>query len=256
MAELQVPTSYGLSVEQICSQVRALGPWFHNMDLGGIKTAPDHFLGDYPSEKWRRFSDSIPKDLSGRTVLDIGCNGGFYSIEMKKRGADRVLAIDHDPFYLDQARFAARVQGVSLEFRRLSVYEVAKIGEQFDLVLFMGVFYHLRHPLLALDLIHKHAARDLFVFQSMLRGSRETENLAADYPFTEKEIFGRPGFPVMYFIENRYCGDPTNWWVPNKPCVQALLRSSGFEIISNPEEEVFTCRKATASEWVDTAWLC
>ena len=69
----------------------ALGPWFHNIDLGGVMTAPDHFLGDYPAVKWRRFAHAIPADLGGKTVLDIGCNAGFYSMQMKARGASRVL---------------------------------------------------------------------------------------------------------------------------------------------------------------------
>ena len=75
-----------------------------------MKTAPDHFLGDYPSVKLRAFKHAIPEDLTGKSVLDIGCNGGFYSIEMKKRGADRVVGIDSDEDYLKQARFAARCQ--------------------------------------------------------------------------------------------------------------------------------------------------
>ena len=95
------------SREEIRAGIAALGPWFHNMDLGGVETAPEHALGDYPAVKWRRFADSLPRDLSGRSVLDIGCNGGFYSIEMKRRGAARVVGIDSDPDYLAQARFAA-----------------------------------------------------------------------------------------------------------------------------------------------------
>ena len=76
------------SAEEIHRKVEALGPWFHNIELHGVATAPNHFLGDYPRVKWRRFADALPADLSGRTVLDIGCNAGFYSIEMKRRGAD------------------------------------------------------------------------------------------------------------------------------------------------------------------------
>src|SRR4051812_39599687 len=85
-----------LTREEIEAKARALGEWFHNIDLGGISTAPNHFLGDYPRVKWNRFAHSIPADLSGKTVLDIGCNGGFYSIEMKRRGAARVVGIDFD----------------------------------------------------------------------------------------------------------------------------------------------------------------
>jgi tRNA (mo5U34)-methyltransferase len=232
-----------LTTEAIERRVFELGEWFHNLDLRGVYTAPHHFLGDYPAVKWRRFADALPADLSGRTVLDIGCNAGFYAIEMKRRGAERVVGIDSDNDYLSQARFAAEVIGVELELRELSVYDVGKLGERFDIVLFLGVLYHLRHPLLALDLIHEHVARDLLVFQSMQRGSNEIEPLEADYPFTAAEVFDRPGFPKLHFIEQCYAGDPTNWWAPNRACSEAMLRSAGFAIIARPEEEVFICRR-------------
>ena len=232
-----------LTPEAIRRRARELGPWFHNLDLRGVRTAPDHFLGDYPAVKWRRFAHAIPADLTGRTVLDIGCNAGFFSIEMKRRGALRVVGIDSDEDYLNQARFAAEVSGADIEFRRLSVYDVARLGERFDLVLFMGVLYHLRHPLLALDLIREHVARDLLVFQSMQRGSAEVEPVREDYDFWEFEPFDRPGFPRLHFIERRYAGDETNWWVPNRACTEAMLRSAGFAIVDHPEEEVFVCRR-------------
>jgi tRNA (mo5U34)-methyltransferase len=232
-----------LAPAHIQQRVRELGPWFHNLDLQGIKTAPDHFLGDYPAVKWQRFADAIPADLRGKSVLDIGCNGGFYAIEMKRRGADRVVGIDEDATYLAQARFAAEITGMDIELKQLSVYDVAVLGETFDLVLFLGVLYHLRHPLLALDLIHEHVARDVLVFQSMQRGSDEVEPVATDYPFEEDRIFHRPDFPRLYFIEQKYSGDPTNWWIPNRACSEALLRSAGFEIISHPEQEVYICRR-------------
>ena len=101
-----------LTVSEVEKKIVELGPWFHNLSLLGVQTAPDHFLGDYPSMKWRNFQHAIPEDLTGKSVLDIGCNGGFYSIEMKRRGAARVLGVDHDSQYLDQARFAAKVLGI------------------------------------------------------------------------------------------------------------------------------------------------
>ena len=224
------------------ARIRALGPWFHNLDLGGVRTAPEHFLGNYPSIKWRRFQDVLPADLTGRSVLDIGCNGGFYALEMKRRGAERVLAIDHDPDYLAQARLASEVLGLDIELRQASVYDVASLGERFDIVLFMGVLYHLRHPLLALDLIHEHVAGDLLLFQSMQRGSDVPFPVADDYPFSESRVFDEPGWPRLQFVEHRYAGDPTNWWIPNSACAEAMLRSAGFAILEHPEEEVFLCR--------------
>jgi len=233
------------SPEEIRRQAEALGPWFHNLDLHGVKTAPDHFLGDYPAFKWRNFAHAVPADLSGRTVLDIGCNGGFYSMEMKRRGADRVVGIDWDDHYLRQARFAADVMGLDIEFRKMSVYDVGRLGQRFDLVLFMGVLYHLRHPLLALDLIHEHVVGDMLIFQSMQRGSAEVEPLEADYRFSVTDIFDGPGYPKLHFIEHAYAGDWTNWWVPNRACAEAMLRSAGFKIIDHPEPEVFVCRRGT-----------
>jgi tRNA (mo5U34)-methyltransferase len=194
--------------------------------------------------KWQRFAHAIPDNLDGKTVLDIGCNGGFYSIEMKRRGAARVVGIDSEDDYLVQARFAAEICGVEIELRKLSVYDVGALAEKFDIVLFMGVLYHLRHPLLALDLIRRHVAKDLFVFQSMQRGSTEVASLEDDYEFWDEEVFEKPGFPRLCFIEKKYSGDPTNWWVPNRACSEAMLRSAGFVIEANPEVEVYVCRCA------------
>lgn len=232
-----------LSPDEIRERAQALGPWFHNLDLNGVMTAPDHFLGDYPAVKWRRFGNAIPTDLAGKSVLDIGCNAGFYAIEMKRRGADRVVGVDWDPAYLAQARFAAEVVGVDIELRQLSVYDIAELGGRFDIVLFMGVLYHLRHPLLALDLLHEHVVGDLLVFQSMLRGSDEVAALEDDYPIEERGIFDDPAFPRLHFVERRYSNDPTNWWIPNRACMEAMLRSSGFAVLEHPEDEVFICRR-------------
>ena len=231
-----------MPADLIPQRIAELGEWFHNIDLRGHPTAPHHFLGDYPAIKWRQFADAVPADLRGRSVLDIGCNGGFYSIAMKRRGADRVLGIDWDERYLAQARFAAEVSEVAVEFKRLSVYDVATLRERFDIVLFMGVLYHLRHPLLALDLLHEHVTRDLLVFQSMLRGSADVDALHHDHPFSETRIFDAAGYPKLHFVEHEYSGDRTNWWIPNRAAAEAMLRSAGFTIVAHPEPEVFVCR--------------
>jgi len=246
------------TADAIRARVRELGEWFHNIDLAGVQTAPAHFLGDYPAVKWRRFAHAIPESLCGRTVLDIGCNAGFYSIEMKRRGAERVLGVDSDERYLAQARFAAEVSGVDIDFRQLSVYELPALGERFDLVLFMGVLYHLRHPLLALDLLHDRVVGELLVFQSMLRGSSNVPDLERDYSFQQTAQFDDPAYPRLYFVEHEYASDPTNWWIPNRACAEAMLRSAGFDIVDHPEDEVFICsrreRKASGSERSEANW--
>ena len=233
-----------MSRDEIARRIGELGPWFHNMDLGGVATAPDHFLGDYPRVKFAGFTHAFPKDLHGASVLDIGCNAGFYSLEMKQRGAGHVVGIDTDARYLAQARFAAELCGFpDIRFHQMDVYDVAKLGDRFDLVIFMGVFYHLRHPLLALDLIHEHVAGDLLMFQSLQRGSEETPALAEDYSFTDEAVFDQPGWPKLHIVERSYCGDWTNWFVPNAAGAQALLRASGFDVVEKIEQEVYLCRR-------------
>ena len=133
-----------LAPDALRARIDALGPWFHNIDLGGVWTAPDHFLGNYPAVKFAGFADRLP-DVRGKTVLDIGCNAGFYSVEMKRRGATRVLGIDSDDRYLEQARLSTNTLGFPVvEFAKLSVSDVSAIDESFDLVIFIGVLFHLR----------------------------------------------------------------------------------------------------------------
>ena len=229
---------------QLAQRISELGDWFHNLDLHGVHTAPHHFLGDFPRIKWKQIAGAIPDDLKGATVLDVGCNGGFYSIEMKKRGAARVVGIDVDDRYLNQARFAADTLGLEIELKKCSVYSTDALAGQFDYVLFMGVFYHLRYPLFALDSLIKRV-RGRLVFQTMVRGSGETREWDNDYPFWNKEIFEAHDFPAMYFIEKSYSHDPTNWWIPNRAAVEGMLRSSGLEIESHPESETWICRPST-----------
>jgi tRNA (mo5U34)-methyltransferase len=230
------------ATEEIRREIARLAPWFHNLQLGGLPTAPDHFLGDFPAVMWRSFHDALPAALTGLSVLDIGCNAGFYALTLKQRGAARVVGIDSDDRYLDQARFAASVVGADIEFRNLSVYDVAALRERFDIVLFMGVLYHLRHPLLALDRIHQHVARDLLIFQSMLRGSDAIGPVEENPDFWDAEPFDRPDYPKLHFIEQRYANDPTNWWVPNRACAEAMLRDAGFSIDERRGSEIYICR--------------
>lgn len=240
---LHQPASSAIVIEpdEIAHRISELGDWFHNLDLHGVPTAPHHFLGDFPSIKWKQIAGAIPQDLTGATVLDVGCNGGFYSIEMKKRGAKRVLGIDVDDRYLNQARFAAETLGIDIELQKCSVYAAHELPGQFDYVLFMGVFYHLRYPLFALDNLIKKVTGKL-IFQTMVRGSTETREWADDYPFWNTQIFAEHDFPAMYFIEKSYSHDPTNWWIPNCAAVEAMLRSSGLEIEAHPEPETWVCK--------------
>ena len=239
-----MPHAAAVRTTSMRARIDALGPWFQNMRLDGEWTAPAHFLGDYPAVKFAGFNDALLPDVTGKSVLDIGCNAGFYSFEMKRRGAARVLGIDTEPLYTAQARFAADVLGLDIAVRDMGVFDVARLAERFDLVIFMGVFYHLRHPLLALDLIHEHVATDLLLFQSMHRGPDRADPVEPDYDFFAPSPFDRDDWPRLHFIEHRYAGDDSNWWIPNRAGVEAMLRSSGFPVTARVEEEVFLCRRA------------
>jgi tRNA (mo5U34)-methyltransferase len=231
------------SARVVREAVAELGPWFHDLDLHGVRTAPAHPLGTFLEELWEQVEPAFPADLSGATVLDVGCNAGFYSIRLARRGA-RVTGIDHDARYLAQARFAAEVLGLEIRYEQLDVYDVERLGEEYDFVLFMGVFYHLRHPLLALDRIAR-LPRERLVFQTMIRGAPGTIALADDYPIGERAIFENPRMPAMYFVEASYAGDPTNWWVPNESGMEAMLRSAGLRIDAHPAPEVYFCSRVS-----------
>lgn len=227
--------------------VVALGPWFHNLHLpDGSQTAPGHPLGDFPLNKWRQIADHLPADLTGWTALDVGCNAGFYAIELAKRGA-HVLGIDVNPRFLAQAEWAAREFELTdrLEFRRMQVYHLAHMSETFDLVLFMGVFYHLRYPLLGLDIVAEKARR-LMVFQTLTMPGVRVYRDTGDRGIHDREVFHRRGWPKMAFIEGRFAGDPTNWWVPNHAAVEAMIRSAGLTVIRRPGHEIYLCEPSPA----------
>lgn len=242
LATLQSP---GCPVGAESREILELGPWFHNLHLPeGVQTAADHPLGDFPRCKWSQLGPCLPEDMTGMRALDIGCNAGFYSFELAARGAE-VVGIDHDDHYLRQAEWAKQKMphGHRITFRRLKVYELHQLKDSFDLVLFMGVFYHLRYPLLALDIVAEHA-KGLLVFQSLTLRDEERELQAPEVPFEAMETLNDPAWPRMAFIEHELAGDATNWWVPNHAAVEAVLRSSGFDVLQRPGHELFVCRRS------------
>ena len=230
------------ALEEPRRQIAALGPWFHNLHLpNGLQTAPDHFLGDFPAFKWNDLAPHLPADLEGWSVLDIGCNAGFYSFELARRGA-QVTGIDVNPRYLEQARWAATQFGLEdrVEFKRMQVYDLAAYDGAFDMVLFMGVFYHLRYPLLGLDLVAQKVRR-LLVFQTLAMWGREEYADTQDHGIHDRAPLEEPGWPKMAFVEHRFSGDPTNWWIPNHAGIEAMVRSSGLRVVSRPGDETYLC---------------
>jgi tRNA (mo5U34)-methyltransferase len=186
--------------------------WFHRIDLGHGIVTPGC---DNSPEKLQYFG--IPADLRGWSVLDIGAWDGFFSFEAERRGARYVLATDHfcwdgggwgrkTGFELARQALNSRVHD-----KRIGVMDLLPetVGV-FDLVLFLGVLYHMRHPLLALEKVARVTGTQLVL---------ETHVDLLDCPR-----------PAMAFYPGRELNsDPTNWCGPNPPMVEAMLRDVGFK---------------------------
>ncbi len=233
-------------------ELRALAPWFHNLHLpDGRQTAPDHPLGDFPAFKWQAIAPHLPDDLAGWTALDIGCNAGFYTFELARRGAT-VTALEVDEHYLAQARWAAVRFGLedAVELRQGDVYDLVDTDRRWDLVLFMGVLYHLRYPLLALDAVAR-AVKELLVVQTLTMPGDGANPPPADLGLDDRDRLAEDGWPRMAFVERSLAGDETNWWVPDTGCVEAMVRSAGLRVDARPAHEVWLCRPAAGRRQPD-----
>ena len=185
--------------------------WYHTIDLGqGLVTAG---VDDTP---YRLARLDFPPSLDGRSVLDIGAWDGFFSFEAERRGAARVLASDwyswHGPgwgtkagFELARTILGSRVEDIDIDVMDLSPERVGT----FDVVLFLGVLYHLPHPLLALERI-----------ASVTRGVLILETVV--------DLIGLRRPAMAFYPDRQLNDDPTNWWGPNAAAVHAMLGAVGF----------------------------
>jgi tRNA (mo5U34)-methyltransferase len=223
--------------DSLASEVAAY-QWFHSIDLGGGVVTPGRKpLATCIAEAQRIF-DRI--DLTGRSVLDVGAWNGFFSFEAKRRGAVRVLATDsfcwQHPEAHGRATFdlARQTLGLDIEAREIDVSDLAPetVGE-FDVVLYLGVFYH-RYD--AIDALAKVArlARELLVVETRL----------------DLRGLGRPA--MVYYPGRELGNDPTNWWGPNEACVEELLRGHGFGEIESAAHP-FARKRAIFHAWRSTA---
>ena len=243
------------SIASLADDIARLGPWFHNLHLpDGTQTCPDHWLGDFPAFKWREVASAIPDDLRGWSCLDIGCNAGFYSIELARRGG-QVLGIDVDERYLRQAHWSAGQFGLRdrIRFQQMQVYDLARLDQRFDLVLFLGVFYHLRYPLLGLDLVCQKVQRRL-LFQTLTMPGMDVMEQTSNRNFSDRHLLAEPGWPKMAFFEHGFAGDPTNWWAPSHAACEAMLRSAGMKILARPGHEFYLCEPDTGRPSCTATW--
>ena len=232
----------GPATEQLRGILSNLAPWFHNVPLtksiGTRLEMPEH-----PANRWSVIDSFVPQDLSGKTILDIGVNAGFFSLEMKRRGAARVLGVDIMPHLLAQTRFASHWFELPIELLECDVYDVGALGS-FDIVVFLGVLYHLKHPLYALEKIESVCKSTLYFQSVVVEGRVGDFEPAEDYPISETAVFDRPEYPKLYFVEKSFNADVSNWWLATQSCLKAMLRVSGFKDIQHTEKpDVFVCRK-------------
>jgi tRNA (mo5U34)-methyltransferase len=196
-----------LSPKELYEGALKVGWWFHSVDLGdgyytpGLKSK-EQMAGE--AEKWE-----FPANLTGKTVLDIGCADGAYSVLALKRGAKSVLAIDEQ--ITGALAFLLEARAFSFEFRNISLFsDEFMMLPKFDFVIFAGVLYHTQDPMLALNRVYRVTGGSALI-ETHVNGS-----LGNDRPC------------IVFYEGNELNNDWTNWVGPNPACVEAMLRTAGF----------------------------
>jgi len=238
---------------QLLAEVARLGPWFHNFEIArNVWTNADGTGpgADYPARRWKDVQPLFA-NLAGKSCLDIGCSSGFFSLKAKELGAASVLGVDSGEQVgaIDQARYAGKVLGLSASFETISAYDLARLTERFDTVFFMGVLYHLRHPLVALEAIRSVCTGSL-ILQTITTPSgmrnRELERQETENVGLNSRTMLDDRFPTVRFVEGKLAGDSSCWFIPNVQAVTAMLRTAGFVpeefIFPNTQEVIVKCR--------------
>jgi tRNA (mo5U34)-methyltransferase len=240
--------------DEIISELERLRPWFHRIDLGGgLFTKTESVMGepvDHPREPWEIIGRCLPADLTGKTVLDVGCNAGFYAVEAKRRGALRVLGVDGQRQHVRQALLVRKALGLDLEFRRMNVYELRRgsVGE-FDITLALGLVYHLKHLILALENLYE-VTRELLVVETAIMPPERTPE-----PFTHPLGATEMRLHALAYVENppEAKEQVYNWFLPSVSSLAALLRNTGFDEVEivevkNERAVVIARKRAGAAE--------
>lgn len=236
--------------EEITSELTRLGPWFHCIDLGdGLLTKSQSAVGEpveHPRPTWEKVKPCIPANLAGLSILDVGCNAGFYSLEMKRRGAARVLGIDAQRDLIRQAMFVRKVLGLDVEYRRMSVYDLDphEIG-QFDITLALGLIYHCKHLVSALERLFT-VTRQLLVLETAVYPPQKSPG---SFVYSVGGL--QPTLHPLAYVENPPEAKEAiyNWFLPSVESLSALLRNVGFdkvEVVSDGQGDraVLVCRKS------------
>ncbi len=234
--------------EETERQMRSFGWWYQHFEFpNGIHTGNGKEPGYDAQARWSLIEPYVPKDLSGKTVLDLGGNAGFFSIQMKLRGAARCVLVDPFVEFIKQAGFAAGQFSVELELINDDAHTYClTTDERFDYVLFLGLLYHLKYPGLVLDRLAEMTKDRIFIQSNIVGSDKQTYTRKRDYDRSEDDaLLEDPAFPKALFIESLYNGDPTNWWIPNYTALAAMVRSAGLKIIDRPHPHVIIAEPET-----------
>src|ERR1700750_2231262 len=211
--------------EEIIAHIEKLGPGFHRIELGGgVVTKTESAVGEpveHPRPTWEKVRASLPEEVSGKSVLDVGCNAGFYAVELKRRGAGRVVGVDSQRSLVRQAAFVRDVLGLDIEYRRASVYDLnpREFG-QFDVTLALGLIYHCKHLVLALEKLFLITRRLLVLETAIYPPEKAPES------FEYEEGGERPTLHPLAYVENRPEAKEAvyNWFLPSTASLVALLK--------------------------------
>jgi SAM-dependent methyltransferase len=201
--------------------------WFHAYEIaqgiftpGKIKVNPKFALDFY----------GVPENLIGMSVLDIGAWDGPYSFELERRGAN-VVALDIQDPERTGFNIARKIKNSSVEYLKCSVYDLPdEFSEKFDLILFLGVYYHLKHPLLAFERIWQALNQQGMIYfeGAILDFAYNIDSFWAERRNLLKDLIS---IPVAYFTSGEFASDGSNWYVPTKVCLQEWLKATGFQDI-------------------------
>jgi len=209
--------------------------WNHTFELiPGVVTPGEWGLTN--SGKLLDTVYGVPKDLTGMRALDIGALDGVHSFELERRGAS-VTALDIQSPDVTGFNTAKHIIGSQVEYVQASVYELTShLKDRYDIILFFGVWYHLKNPLRA--------------FEEVANVLKKTSTLYAEDEalMDYVEVNGQPGtgdmrnfakqlsaseLPISVYYPNKFKGNLWNWYVPNRACVSAWLETCGMKILSH-----------------------
>lgn len=227
---------------EISQKIKSVAHWYHQIEIApGIVTP-----GINPCrEVLKRLG--LPVDCKGLSVLDIGARDGFFSFELERRGAE-VLAVDYESPDRTGFNVARDLLGSHIKYEVANVYELSpeRFGT-FDIVLFLGVLYHLRNPLLALDKIWS-VCKDTMWLESHVM-DEATVDVRGELKRLDQIAPKLANLPIMqFFARDELNKDFSNWWAPNCACVIAMLESSSYIVKSHKlygSRAVFQCQVTT-----------